>query len=133
MNEKMSEGCRCLMLWPSCNTAGNSDGKKQQPWENPGQWSVVSDTVLLIVRENRGGNGRQDEGSHPNGVFKPDSFTDEKQVTPHGGHQRRAKSMGSLRVVRKCGAGGYDRLLLPADEEVEKLKMKERLRISPNI
>jgi hypothetical protein len=69
INEKMSEGCGCLMLWPSFNTAGNSDGEKQ-PWRKPGQWPVVSETILLIVRENRGKNGHQDEAPQPNGAFK---------------------------------------------------------------
>jgi hypothetical protein len=88
MNEKMGEGCSCLILWPSFNTAGNSDEKKkQQPWGKPGQWSVVSEPVLLIVRENRGKNGHRDEAPHPNGVFK----TDFLQMRTHEGHRCRAK------------------------------------------
>ena len=75
------------MLWPSFNTAGNSDEKKQQPWGKSDQWSVVSETVLLIVHENREKNGHQDEAPHPNWAFK----TDFLQMTTHEWRRCRAK------------------------------------------
>jgi hypothetical protein len=56
MNEKMNKGCSCLMpcFGPPLIQLATAMGKKQQPWGKPGQWPVVSETVLLIVRENRG-------------------------------------------------------------------------------
>jgi hypothetical protein len=137
LDEKMSEGCGCLMLWPSFNTAGNGDGKKKkQPWGKPAQWSVVSETILHIVRGNRGKHGHQDEAPHPNGVFKTEFLQmRSRQPRMKGADvgQNKWATLAWSGIVELGDRADFHSRRRPKDEEVQRPKTMESLRISPNI